>query len=264
MTGFKGLFAELEGIYAQCPVLPCTMCAKCCTSPHLTLVEFLRLLDWLLKEMPREKLIALVRSEPEISQRMQGHLQCPLLEGNRCLAYQGRGLVCHLMGIPKLNMVFGLSEPLCADITEEQMPKPFGVDDIEEAMDRVATLNGQYYEYLSEPYFLDALNLQSWFAVCLDPGISQSFFLNIRKIIRDEYDLAFLEEHYQNHTRLREKIDLIDQFFEFNAQQKAPEALFCMQQVRSAFPNTGAYYVNQAGVYIRFMQDLITVVNAHK
>ncbi len=257
---FEKLFSDLDNVYKACPDLPCIKCGICCSSPHLSFVEFCYFLDYALRAVSQEKLIEIVSKEPEPSKRLNGHIECPLLEDKLCVIHGGRGISCRYIGVPELSAGYGLNEPLCPHITHENMGVKVTVDEIENALDVLAGYNAEIYEYLSEPYYLDALNLQCWFAVCLDKNITQPLFVKLRGIIREKFDLDFLEPYYKNTTRIKEKLDLVDRFFEFNEQQKPQEARFCMEQVRDNFPNTGAYYNTQSHIYIEFMNSLINVV----
>lgn len=258
---FDSVFRQIEEVYAKCPEVPCVKCGRCCSSPHLSFAEFAYFLEKTLANVEQEKIIQMVTAPVIPSSLLEGHVDCPALENNLCIVDGGKGISCRYIGIPELSTGYGLDEPLCKNITADDMSEQVTVEKMEEALDTIALLNANIYSYLSEPYFLDALNIQCWFAVCLDKDITQNLFVQLRELLRGRFDLDFLDEHYKNTTQLKEKLDMVDLFFELNEQQKAQEALACMEQIRDGFPNTGAYYVSQSRIYIDFMNSLLNVFN---
>lgn len=256
--------AELNEIYARCPDIKCSKCGKCCLSPHLSLVEFLKLLDEMMHVFTKDELCTLVATQPNMAEGLQGHILCPMLsDNNECKVYNGRPISCRLEGAGVMNTILGREKSLCPEGTrtaeEEAELKP---DEVEEFLNDATLANSQLVLAFDEPYFLDSLNIPCWFALILDPSITQPLFLELREIIMQRHDLSFLAEHYVNHTHLNDKLDMIDRFFKLNDENKAREALECMQMIFDGFPLTGAYYKAQSQVFIQFMKDLVTVIES--
>ena len=254
-----GVQKKLQKIYLKAPDIPCGKCGKCCISPHLSFIEFIDLLKGMVVEFSEEQLREIIASQPVISEYQMNNLVCPLLKSDKCTCYEYRPLSCRLEGADVLDKLTH-RERICSYQSGAVPEEEFGGYEIEEILELANELNIPYCGNLEEPYYFDSVNLHCWFAIMFDPDITQEYFLDIRSKIFAEVDLAHLADSYVNHTRFNEKLNLIDRFFELNDQQKAHEALACMQQINTDFVYTGAYYYPQANVYINFMQDLIKVV----
>lgn len=251
--------AELKKVYQKTPDVPCNNCGKCCVSPHMSFIEVVGVLRRMVEVFTEEQLRTIISSRPVISVYHMSNIVCPLLVNNSCACYESRPLSCRLEGIDVLD-VLTHRERICQYQSGAVTDKDFGGQDIEDVLEMANKLNHQYTGSLDEPYYFDSVNIYCWFAIMFDPDITQEYFLDIRRKLLAEVDIAFLADSYVNHTRLNEKLDLIDRFFVLNDEQKAQEALDCMLKVNSEFPYTGAYYYPQANVYINFMKDLIAVV----
>lgn len=96
----EGIFEALEALYSVVPPSRCRRQAFCCReSPRIYFIEFLNLYGALMERPRQEQVIIQERciryalldlSDPDMN--------CPLLEGNRCLLYSYRGLRCRLWG----------------------------------------------------------------------------------------------------------------------------------------------------------------------
>ncbi|GHV20476.1 hypothetical protein AGMMS49959_07890 [Planctomycetales bacterium] len=231
--------SKLQDLRAACPP-PANGNLRCPACPHLTYLEFLSLFDNLQKNLVLSELQEVIAIAPQIL--ADGvHLSCPLLRNGVCLADGGQGIFCHL----------GEDLSLCLSYTPERVEKIF--------LDLNA-FAAPLHDHLSEPYFLNMLNIYCWFAVLLDDRITQPLFKQLREKMRTYFDVKPLLAHYRNHTKLKERLDLIDKFFHLNANQRAAEALACMEKVRADFPFTGAYYGEQSDIYVKFMEELLKVV----
>ena len=250
---------KLQEIYLKAPDVPCGRCGKCCISPHMSFIEFIGLLKGMTAVLSEEQLREIISAPPVIAEYQMNNLVCPLLKTDKCSCYENRPISCRLEGTDVLDKLTH-RERICSYQSGAMPEEEFGGYEIEAILELANELNMAYCGNLEEPYYFDSVNLHCWFAIMFDPDITQEFFLDIRRKIFAVVDLAYIADSYVNHTRLNEKLDLIDRFFELNNQQKAQEALECMQKINSEFVYTGAYYYPQANVYINFMKDLIKVV----
>jgi hypothetical protein len=233
---------QLQELLTSCPPLPAPE-LRCSAAPHLTCLEFLQLFDNLQKNLTVGELAQVIAAAPTpvpVALNLP-HLACPLLKSGVCLAQGGQGVFCHL----------GEDLSRCDGYSAEK---------IEELLTRLVDLAAPLHENLTEPYYLNMLNFHCWLAVALDPNITQPLFTELREKLAQYFDLAPLQAHYQNHTKLKEKLDLIDLFFRLNAEQRAPEALACMRKIQSDFPFTGAYFGEQADAYRKFMEEIVKVI----
>lgn len=237
---------ELQELYADAPVVRCFACGACCVSPHMSLVEFAHLLGHLLESKSREELRALAGRAPTPSEEFEGNLDCALKEGKLCGAREGRTLSCRLEGLAVLDGMFGRETPSCANADKKADAPDSTPGEIEEFLRRLNALNAEFYLPWTEPYHLDGLNFECWLAVCLDPGITQEFFLRLRGAVLSRFDLGFLVESYVNTTGLKQKLDLIDEVVRAVEQQRFKYAKKLLYRIAEGFPNTGSYYYFQA------------------
>jgi hypothetical protein len=96
----EAVFEALEAVYSGVPHHTCSRRAFCCReSPRIYFVEFLNLYRTLMERPRREQIIIQGRSiRYAFLDLCDPTICCPLLEGNRCLLYQARGLRCRLWG----------------------------------------------------------------------------------------------------------------------------------------------------------------------
>lgn len=247
---------ELEKVYRQTLPVPCNRCGRCCICPHLSFIELIPLLHQMVEVFSAEELRAMVAAEPVISEYHMSNIACPLLKDNACSCYATRPLSCRLEGIDILDELTH-RERICSYQKGAVSRERFGGAEIENLLEAATGINARYCGMLEEPYYFDSVNIYCWFAVMFDRDITQQFFLDLRGKIFAEIDLSYLADSYVNHTRLNEKLDLIDRFFVLNEEKKAVEALECMKQVNEGFIYTGAYFYPQSNVYINFMTDLV-------
>ena len=250
---------ELGKVYQLTPEVPCNQCGKCCISPHMSFIEVVGVLKDMIKEFSEKQLRTIISSRPVVSEYHMSNVVCPLLVNNKCSCYESRPLSCRLEGIDVLDKLTH-RERICSYQVGAVSENEFGGVEIEEVLENANVLNIPYCGNMDEPYYFDSVNIQCWFAIIFDQDITQEYFLDLRKKLLKEVDLSYLADSYVNHTKFNEKLDLIDTFFRLNNEQKAEEALECIQRVNTDFPYTGAYYYPQANVYINFMKDLIAVV----
>lgn len=251
--------AELSKIYQKTPDVPCNKCGKCCISPHMSYIEVVGVLRKMVEVFFEDEMKILVSSKPIISEFHMTNIVCPLLKDNECTCYESRPISCRLEGIDILDKLTH-RERICTYQVGAVTEDDFGGQDIEDVLELANELNSPFCGTMEEPYYFDSVNLHCWFAIMFDKDIKQEYFLNIRESLLKEVDLAYLADSYVNHTKLNEKLDLIDKFFILNDEKKADEALACIKSVNEDFPYTGAYYFPQANVYINFMTDLIAAV----
>ncbi|MBN1258099.1 MAG: YkgJ family cysteine cluster protein [Planctomycetes bacterium] len=252
-------FSNLEVIYQNLPPVPCISCGLCCVSPHVTLLEFVYLLDGLLNSWPAEKLIALVAMPATLEKRYPGNLKCPCQEEKGlCGIYQHRPLMCRLEGLPVLDRMGIRKKQICPYITEEEMKVEVLPEDIDRWVAETFGLSTKYYNIYAEPYWLSALNLECWLAVALDPKILQGPVLNIRKMVQNSFDLDFLAVNYEDTTQFSEKLDAIDLFFEQAEKQRNPrEAIGTILHILNDFPATGSYYLEEGKRYLSLMHKVL-------
>lgn len=96
----EGVFEALEAIYSGVPPSICHRQALCCReSPRIYFVEFLNIYRALTTLPRKEQALVQERSiRYAFLDLCDPTICCPLLEGNRCLLYEARGLRCRLWG----------------------------------------------------------------------------------------------------------------------------------------------------------------------
>lgn len=158
------------------------------------------------------------------------------------MIWSHRNLSCRMEGLAVLDQLFGREEPVCIVPEVLEQTRQTGSDEVVRLITAVTDLNRPCFPFYEPPYYLDTLNLECWFAVLLDPGITQSLFLELRKLIAGRHDLSFLAEHYVDLTGMKDKLDLIDRFYALQKSNKHLESLKVVQRIRSDFPATGTYF----------------------
>jgi len=255
MPDLRDAFDELEKIYAQPPALPCVSCGTCCVTPHLTLVEFAYQLDSLLTLLSPEEISALMDAPMPEAEHLPGNYLCKLQNAeNKCLSHPGRSLSCRLEGLPLMDLLANRITPICPHITDQDVASDVTAELISQWQDRLSALNAGFHTVMEEPYWLESLNLECWWAVALDPKITQPFFLQIRQHLADTFDLSLFAPHYVDTTDLSRKLNLIDAFFAANEQKNPDKAFKLIRQVMHDFPRTGTYYRREAQEYFKLMK----------
>lgn len=96
----EGVFETLSAIHSEVPPSACHRQALCCReSPPIYFVEFLNLYRSLMMHFRQEQVVVQERSvRYAFLDLCDPAICCPLLEGNRCLLYEARGLRCRLWG----------------------------------------------------------------------------------------------------------------------------------------------------------------------
>lgn len=256
MPELEKIFSGIEEIYQLCQPMPIEGERCHCVSPTLTFAEFLYLLKGLKEQWPPEIIAAFALQKPTFSALVPGETDCPLAKHGECSASELRGMVCRVSDLPKSAGLEYKSSSASGKIktyTSEEAAKRYNP-----VRDQLAAVNNKLHEFEAEPYFLDALTPTCWFAIQLDPGITQPFFINLRTIANSVCDLSHLAPRYENHTMLKEKIDAIDLFFSLNEQRMALEALECLKLIHNNFPATGSYFQPQAIIYARFLSEIVS------
>ena len=258
MSSLRDAFPDLKALYAKLPPVPCIACGLCCVSPHITLVEFVYMMDGVLKDWSKEAIIRLVADDQEAEKRYPGNHKCAYQsEKGLCSVHQGRSLICRLEGLPVLDRLGMRESHICPYITDEQLEVPVSESDIDTWVQEAFDLTNRYYPTYEEPYWLSSLTPECWFAVALDPDINQDLLLMIRSLIREAIDLDFLEPHYVNHTGLAEKLENIDAFFRFAEDKQPRRAVQAIRRVLYDYPRTGTYYLNEGKKYFHLMRDIV-------
>ncbi len=250
--------ARLEGVYAGLPQVPCNGCGICCVTPHMTLVEFAFLLRGVIDNLGGDAAALLAAGEMRPSGKYPGNFLCALQdEQARCAAHAWRPLACRLEGLPVLDRMGFREQKICPHICDSDMDAQVTQTMVEEWTRDVFALNRPFYRLLEEPYWVDALNLECWLAVLLDPDVTQPFFLRMRKQLAGVIDVKVFAGHYADRTGFARKLTLIDRFFAANEERKPEQALKCIRRIVHEFPRTGTHFREQGGKYFRLMKQLV-------
>lgn len=244
---------KLKELYSNCPHVECFQSGECCVSPHLSFIELVHLFDYLLENFGKSQLQALTSRQPQLSEKYEGNLTCPLQSENLCSAHSGRGLSCRLEGHRIFDRYCKRDEPICVNAQKKTGLEAAELEDYEDFAARLIEINRTIFPILSPPYYLDGLTLECWFAVCFDPTISQPSFTRLRKIIDERFDLDFLRQLYTGQTALSEKIRLIGEFTLAYRSGNNAEALELITKIRNNYPFTGSFYYWQAEHYFRLL-----------
>lgn len=247
---------RLDGLYGEVPEAECFACGFCCVEPHMGFVEFVRVLDHLLLTRTKDELAALVGSPPVFSKDFEGNTLCPLMEGNLCGLRDGRPLACRMEGLPALDRLFERDTPVCARDGEKTGRGDCPDEAAEAIIQKLLDINREFHDGNAEPYFLDGLNLVSWFAVIFDGRIKASPFAELRNLALSRHDLSFLAPHWVDHTGLAEKVGLIGEMTAASNMGRFKYAAKLLNRIINAYPLTGSYFVFQGEMMLREFTDL--------
>ena len=125
-----------------------------------------------------------------------------------------------------------------------------------EFAERLGALEREFHDPDAEPYYLDGLNLASWFAVLFDGGITQAPLLRLRDMIIAWRDVSFLGPHYVNRTGLKEMLDLVDAVAEAEAMGRFRQAEGFVKRILRGFPRAGGYYAAQGEILLGEYHEL--------
>jgi len=258
MATLEDACASLAQVYGEIPACPCKACGQCCVTPHMTFLEFACVLKGMLEALGGEEIAGCLRSEQEPAARFSGNFLCALQAADgRCRLHAWRPLSCRLEGFPILDQMSGRAAPMCPHSEGHALPDAPGKAAVEAWIHRVQDLNQPFGAEPCEPYWVNGLNLECWLAVLLDPRIAQPYFLALRRHLLNALPCAAWAGHYVDHTRLAEKLGLIDQFFAANEAQKPERALKCMRRILHGFPRTGTHYQTEGKQYLDLMKRII-------
>jgi len=248
--------ADVERLYESVPQATCRSCGLCCVTPTITLAEFMRLLQGMLEDWPRERLHAFLGGEMVRSTFYFGNHACRIQEEGLCSLYPHRPLICRLEGMPVLETLGMREERICPYDDGEPRGGPVTRPQIDSWVGRIYEYSERFYNLHEEPYWIDSLNVECWFAVALDERISQPPILRLRGILNEGFDLDGLAEHYADRTRLKEKLDLIDRFMRMTEGHRPRKALKLLERILYDFPRTGSHFYKQGYRY----RDLLRAI----
>jgi Fe-S-cluster containining protein len=254
----RAAFPDLESLYGGLPSMPCISCGLCCVTPHMTLLEFACLLKGMLAEWPRERLVALVSEPMEPEGRYPGNFKCRVQDGRGlCALHRWRPLICRLEGFPVLNRMGIRDHEICPYITDDQLDVEVKDTDIDRWVAHAFRLSNRFYPVYEEPYWLSSLTPECWMAVALDETIGQEPIMRVQAMIREAFDLDFLEPHYRDITRIAEQFDMVDRFFEEAEKKRPRKAVKILRAILHDFPRTGSYYQSEGLKYFNLMKEIV-------
>lgn len=258
MPELRDAFPDLEAIYQAVPPVACDACGQCCVTPHITVVEFAYLLDRALRENRQDEMVAWLAAPLASKVGESGNFVCKV-QGNdqRCTLHDARALSCRVEGHPALEKMSGRAEAVCANLAKTG--DAVSPEQIDGWIQSVFELSAPYHEVSAEPWFLNAANLDCWWAIALDPAITQPFFLEIREQLRKQFDLEPFAQHYTDQTGLAQKLSLIETFFTESSNNRAEKALKAIRRVIHDFPRTGSYYQYEGKQYFQFVKNVLKV-----
>lgn len=254
--GLEEALERLGELYGKVPDSECYACGFCCVEPHMGFVEFVLVLDALVALRTKDELKELVSRPPVLSGDFEGNTRCPLMEANLCGLRDGRPLACRMEGLPALDRLFERDTPVCACAARKTRGQDCPDETAEELVHELMEINREFHDATAEPYFLDGLNLISWFAVLFDQRIKVSPFKDLRGLVAARHELSFLSPHYVDHTGLAEKVGLIGEMTAAANGGRFKYAAKLLNRIINGFPLTGSYFVFNGELMLREFQDL--------
>lgn len=252
-------FRQLESLYDELPEAPCVACGLCCVSPHMTFLEFAHLLQGMLTNWPPQRLHDLVHAAPGPEKRYPGNYVCRVQgEKGLCELYPWRSLMCRLEGFPVLDRMGIREVQICPYITDEQVETRLTPAQVDAWVQRLYALDAPWNRAVDEPYWLTGLNLECWLAVALDEKITQLPVRALRNHLRAHFDLDPFAASYVDTTRLADKLELIDRFFQEAHEFRRPRrAVALLNRILGDFPRTGTHFQAEGRQYLELMRAIV-------
>ncbi|MBN2712949.1 MAG: YkgJ family cysteine cluster protein [Planctomycetes bacterium] len=258
MNEFRDSFGKLEKIYDKVPSVPCAACGKCCVSPHVTILEFAYMLEHMLGSFERHHLAKLVAAPVKKSALHKGNNECSFQTMNKlCAIHHARSLSCRIEGLPVLEAMGIRAKPICENIEDRKISVTVHPRDIDIWVEQVFGLSEAYHDVYSEPWFVNALTPECWWAIIFDEKIGDDFFLSMRERFRSEFDIEWLKPYYSNHTKLPCKLANIRDFFNASTNGEAEKAMKLIKQVIHNYPRTGSYYLHEGKQFFLMMKKIV-------
>lgn len=246
MGMFKSAYQVLNNeIYAHIPQVGCQACGECCVTPHVTLIEFSYMMDFLLDNPDHllETLLKVVPYHPDYP----GYFKCRFqTQDNFCSIYPHRPLACRMHGQPILEKMGMHYHVYCNKI--KSVERDLTQEEVYAFLDKTNDLNKGYYPYYTSPYWVSGLNIETWLTI-LFTDLDRSFFNLLKKILDNNLHLSQLSAYFSQHVHLEQKLSLIEKFqIDFSAGRFADLSVL-LDKIQNDFPDTGAYYYFEADLY---------------
>ncbi len=243
---FKSAYLVLQNeIYNNIPKVGCQACGECCVTPHVTMVEFCYMFEFLLEKPDQliETLSKVVPYHPDYPGYFKCRFQTP---DNFCGIYSNRPLACRMHGHPVLEQMGMQYHVYCQKI--KTVERDISQEDVYFFLDKTNNLNQGYYPYYTAPYWVSGLNIETWLTI-LFTDVNKSFFNLLKKIIERNLYLADLTPHFIQQVNLKEKVELIEEFQAEFSSGKFENLEPLLYRIQNDFPDTGAYFYFESDLY---------------
>jgi len=236
----------LQRLYGRLPEVPCLGCGDCCVSPTCTVIEFVEAMRYLLENSTQERIAEVLNSPPVLHAAFEGNLRCRFhdLVSKKCRIHPSRTLACRLFGLPAMGRFSIENLENCGKMVFSG-GGPANESDIRDWLEELTRLNREVSPFYSEPYWVAGFNIECWLAVYFDPFLDFDAFGELKRFLRKELDLSFLEGCYKETTGLKDKVDRITLLYQLIQAGNRPESLALISELRSRYPMTGTYYYSE-------------------
>lgn len=242
----KSELRKLSDIYQQLPSVPCHACGECCVSPTCTIVEFIYLMKYALNNFERKDLTDILLGTALIHPKYDGNLYCRFQDksSSGCMVHNGRTMACRLFGLPVLSKLSINNMENCTKMDSSSIAD---VDTtvLDGWLRELTGINRTIVDFYVEPYWVAGLNIECWLAVYFDPLLTDGVWGNMKSLLRNNLDLAFIENRYRDSTNLKEKADSISLLYMLIKTGEKSEVLRLMDKIVSKYPFTGTYYLEE-------------------
>ncbi len=249
----KEILQSMERLYQELPKVACTQCGLCCVSPTCTLTEFIYFAHHLQTHCSAEQLATYFSMPVEVHPDYAGNIHCHFLDQKRCTMHQGRTGACRLFGIPSLSQLeVGNLEECKENIT---ITKGDGSKEhITNWLDKLASLNAEFYNFNGEPYFVTGFNLPCWFDIYFDDTLDFDVFESIQTVMYDYLDFSSFKNDYALKTDLKDKIDKISILSTLIGSGDVTTLVTTLKSIKEDYPKTGTYYYNEACEFLSVLE----------
>jgi len=240
----KNTFQKLRQLYSELPGVPCNACGECCVSPTCTLIEFLYAMRYAIEHLTKDDLRNVLIQKPRIHPAYEGNLKCLFQEGGSraCQIHPGRSMACRLFSLPVIDSLSIAELENCKNMDDTKRPD-VSQNELKKWLENLTQLNQQVASFYVEPYWIAGLNIECWLAIYFDPLLNEGIFGEIRSLLRENLDLAYLDGEYQDFTHLKEKFDKISILYPILDAGDKESATILIEDIRTQYPLTGTYYL---------------------
>jgi len=216
----------------------------CCASRNLTLVEFIIIFTKVIERYSSSKIIIILKTPLRINEFITNEYMCKMLnEEGLC------GLMEENLPTYRIGRQITLDS---ADQNEMPVANRIQIKNIAEKeiywtlLNQIDKSDGKIRES-KEVLSIRSLSIESWLSLYLAKDINNIDFLRIQNTLKKFLNLSFLEGHYDDNVKIKDKIDDINIAKRFIVHGNYREASKILDKLIHV--DIDGYFLNEARYY---------------